>query len=86
MHQIDEPELVCLLVFQAYFLRLQFFVCQRQLRWSSNPVTSNVELNRASSFDFSVVLSYHLRLALETMRCRVPLLALEFDDDDDFIG
>ncbi len=29
-------------VFQRRFLRLQFSVCQRQLRWSANPVTSNV--------------------------------------------
>ena len=40
--QIGEPELARLSVFQRRFLRLQFSVCQRQLRWSANPVTSNV--------------------------------------------
>jgi hypothetical protein len=31
-------------VFQRRFLRLQFLACQRRLRWSANPVTSNVPL------------------------------------------
>jgi len=38
--QIGEPELARLSVFQHRFLRLQFLVCQRQFRWSANPVTS----------------------------------------------
>jgi len=40
--QCGEPELARLSVFQRRFLRLQFLVCQRQLRWSANPVTLNV--------------------------------------------
>jgi hypothetical protein len=43
--QDGEPELARLSVFQCRFLRLQFLVCHRQLRWSANPVTSIVELN-----------------------------------------
>jgi len=47
--QIGEPELARLSVFQRHFLRLQFLVRQRECRWSANPVTSVVELNRSAS-------------------------------------
>ena len=42
--QIGEPELARLSVCQRRFLRLQSLVCQRQSRWSANPVTAAVRL------------------------------------------
>jgi len=44
--QVGEPELARHWVFQRRFLRLQFTLVQRQLRWSANPVTSNVTIDR----------------------------------------
>ena len=35
--QIGEPELARLPVFQCQLLRLQFVVCQHQLRWFRQP-------------------------------------------------
>ena len=43
--QIGEPELARLSVFQSRYLRLQFSVSQRQLRWTANPVTLAVRRN-----------------------------------------